>query len=135
MSEVELPYEKNSFDFMLFFSIFTHLVTDEILYYFDVMKDYLKVGGRAITTWFLINKEEEKLIEEGVIGNFLRHKDGPLYGHGKRGTGSTQGFKKDFVLQELQKRNLLVIDIKEGKWFPRETAELPGQDMIVIENL
>ena len=64
-SEYEFPYKKASFDFVILSSAFTHILPDEVPNYLSEIERVMKPGGRAMITFFLLNRQSLKLIEAG----------------------------------------------------------------------
>lgn len=58
------PYEDSEFDLVFLMSVFTHMLPADIEHYVSEIARVVKPGGRALITWFLLNEESERLIEE-----------------------------------------------------------------------
>jgi ubiquinone/menaquinone biosynthesis C-methylase UbiE len=63
-SEYVFPYGDGEFDVVLLSSVFTHMLPDDVAHYLDEIGRVIKPGGRAMITWFLLNDEVERLLEE-----------------------------------------------------------------------
>jgi SAM-dependent methyltransferase len=63
-SEYVFPYEDGEFDVVLLSSVFTHMLPDDVAHYLDEIGRVQKPGGRSMITWFLLNEETERLLEE-----------------------------------------------------------------------
>ena len=67
-SNYKFPYDDNSFDKVFLFSVFTHMLPDEITNYLFEIKRVLKPGGLCLSTFFIYNsKNEEKIINNGTF--------------------------------------------------------------------
>jgi ubiquinone/menaquinone biosynthesis C-methylase UbiE len=62
--EYRFPFEDESFDFITLGSVFTHMLPPELKNYLAQIERVLKKGGRCLITYFLLNDESLKLIEE-----------------------------------------------------------------------
>lgn len=77
-SQYTFPFSDNAFDFILLTSVFTHLVPDDAFHYLDEISRMLKAGGRLFSSWFLLNAESVRLINEkksSIAFNFSYNKD------------------------------------------------------------
>jgi SAM-dependent methyltransferase len=63
-SEYKFPFETASFDFVFLTSVFTHMLPEDMENYLSEVARVLTVGGRLFVTYFLLNAESLKLIEE-----------------------------------------------------------------------
>jgi SAM-dependent methyltransferase len=69
-------YEDEQFDKVFLFSVFTHMMVNEIENYLMEIKRVLKPGGMCFTTLFYYNKENENYIASMENFNFPVAKDG-----------------------------------------------------------
>jgi ubiquinone/menaquinone biosynthesis C-methylase UbiE len=65
-SEYKFPFESASFDFVFLTSVFTHMLPEDMENYLSEIARVLTGGGRCLITYFLLNAESLKLIEEKV---------------------------------------------------------------------
>jgi SAM-dependent methyltransferase len=63
-SEYRFPYDDAGFDFAILTSVLTHLLETEADHYLAETARVLKPGGRMLATFFLLNEESRRLIEE-----------------------------------------------------------------------
>lgn len=56
-TEYVFPYPDESFDVVFFASVFTHMLTDEVLNYAKQIGRVLKPGGRCLFTAYLLDRE------------------------------------------------------------------------------
>jgi SAM-dependent methyltransferase len=64
-SRLTFPYEDDSFDFVFLTSVFTHLLPPVVDRYFSEISRVLAPGGRALTTWFLLNDDVRTAVGAG----------------------------------------------------------------------
>lgn len=58
------PFENGTFDFMCAVSVWTHLVPKDFRFYFQQISEKLKVGGRAMITFFVLDDLYYSTIED-----------------------------------------------------------------------
>jgi ubiquinone/menaquinone biosynthesis C-methylase UbiE len=128
----ELPFEAQSFDLILFKSVFTHLPPAEVDNYLREVARLLNSKGRCLATFFLLNETQEELDKEGKSA--LRFNYGQdvwryVYEHSPE---SAAAYRESFVMDLLLKHRLVVTGIHYGRWTGRSDG-LSFQDIIVIE--
>jgi ubiquinone/menaquinone biosynthesis C-methylase UbiE len=62
-AEYQFPYPSASFDYVFVYSVFTHMITDDLENYAKEIARVLKPGGRCLITHFLLNVESLDSIE------------------------------------------------------------------------
>jgi len=72
-SEYKFPYPDESFDFTFLASVFTHMLPEDMGKYFSEISRTLKRGGRCLITFFLLNDESLRLIDNGESAYHFRH--------------------------------------------------------------
>jgi SAM-dependent methyltransferase len=55
-AQFEFPYPTGSFDFVIATSLFTHMLPSGTSNYLEEINRVLRPGGRAFTTWFVLNE-------------------------------------------------------------------------------
>ena len=76
-SEYKFPYPDRSFDFIILTSVFTHMLLQDMENYFSELARVLEQGGRCLVTFFILNKESKKLIDEKMsTRDFKNHGEG-----------------------------------------------------------
>jgi ubiquinone/menaquinone biosynthesis C-methylase UbiE len=63
--EFIFPFEDNYFDFVFLTSVFTHMLPLDYENYLSEISRVLKKNGRCIITFFLLNQQSEKLVQDG----------------------------------------------------------------------
>jgi ubiquinone/menaquinone biosynthesis C-methylase UbiE len=61
-----LPFESSTFDCVLLKSVFTHMLPSALPPYMREIGRVLKRGGCSVITYFLLNEESRRLIEQGA---------------------------------------------------------------------
>ncbi|MCX5858664.1 MAG: class I SAM-dependent methyltransferase [Proteobacteria bacterium] len=130
-SEYKFPYPDKSFDFIILTSVFTHMLPQDMENYFSELARVLAKGGRSLVTFFLLNNESKKLIDEKMSArDFKNHGEG--YRTENTNTPeSAIAYEESIVKGLLEKYGLnLVIPIHYGSWCGRKNF-LSYQDIII----
>jgi len=64
-SEYKFPYKDATFDFVFLTSVFTHMFPLDMKNYLREIKRVLRKNGRSFITFFLLNQESLRLMNEG----------------------------------------------------------------------
>jgi SAM-dependent methyltransferase len=62
-SDFRFPYKRNTFDFVILDSIFTHMLPAEMEHYFSEIARVMKANGRCLISYFMLNPEIENFIK------------------------------------------------------------------------
>src|SRR4051794_16319795 len=60
-----LPFADGDFDFVFLTSVFTHMLPRATAHYLGEISRVLKVGGKVLATFFLLNDESARLVRAG----------------------------------------------------------------------
>lgn len=63
--DFRLPYDDASFDVVLLKSVFTHMLPQDVRRYTSEIARVLRPGGRSVITYFLLNDESRRLLDQG----------------------------------------------------------------------
>jgi SAM-dependent methyltransferase len=129
------PFPDNHFDFIFLTSVFTHMRTTDVDNYLKEIARMLRPGGISFITYFLINAETLKLIEQQKSHREFQLLEEHLYTDNPQIPESAIALDEDFVIQLYQKHNL-VIDkngVHYGRWRnPNELKRIKhGQDRVI----
>ncbi|MBN1309371.1 MAG: class I SAM-dependent methyltransferase [Chitinispirillaceae bacterium] len=135
-SEYCFPFEDHSFDFIFLTSVFTHMITEDVVNYITQISRVVKKSGRLLSTWFLINGESQTLIGRHPEALQIRF---PLAAHPKiytvnvRNPEDAIGFDETFVRSAFSNNGLKIVEpIRYGSWCRRDDYT-SYQDIIVCE--
>lgn len=95
-SEYRFPFEDESFDAVILYSVFTHLLPGDADNYMREISRLLKPGGRVYSTWYLLTPDAEveylmPSLKEGQVGYGFPHLAGLLESYGLRVSGYRLG--------------------------------------------
>lgn len=130
-SEYEFPFETASFDFVFLTSVFTHMLPEDMENYLSEIARVLKNGGRCLITYFLLNAESLKLIEEGASFHNFEYKLQNCRVEREQVPEYAVAYDENVIRSLYEKYGLTVSEpVYYGKWCGRPDG-LSWQDMIV----
>ena len=130
-ADYRFPFDDSSFDFVFLTSVFTHMLPREVEHYLGEVGRVLKSNGRSLITYFLLNDDSWKRIQERASGYRFRYElDGCCVEDGD--TPEHAVAYEEAVVRALYGKCGLAIDepIHYGRWCKREQGA-SFQDMIV----
>ena len=128
------PYKDNTFDFVFLTSVFTHMLPKDIESYLSEIKRVLVSEGKCFATFFLLNDESKRLIENGASEINFKYQIGECLTDNPDAPEEAIAYEEENVLTMLDSQNFKLIDsIKFGSWPGREEY-LSFQDIIVFIN-
>jgi SAM-dependent methyltransferase len=127
------PYPDESFDFVILTSVFTHMLPADTDHYLAEIARVLSPGGRCFATFFLLNVESLKLIEEGKSSRLMAHALPGCRVDNADVPEDAVGYPEDDARGLLLKHGLEVCEpVRFGKWCGR--AEWTSyQDIVIAE--
>lgn len=130
----KFKYQDNYFDFIFLTSVFTHMYARDVENYLKEISRVLKVGGRCLITFFLLNEESNKMIENGLsTQNLIYRLDNYSFTKEKGVPENAIGFNEEYIM-ELYIKNSLNIEkeILYGSWCGRKEF-MSYQDIIIAK--
>jgi ubiquinone/menaquinone biosynthesis C-methylase UbiE len=125
------PYPTNSFDFVFLTSVFTHLLPKDMENYIYEIARVLKMNGRCLITYFLLNRESQRLVARKRGYYYFRTRFPHYQIVNQYVPEETVGYDEKFALQVLADYGLTVQPpIHYGEWCGREHF-LSFQDIVV----
>lgn len=128
-ADLVFPYPDQLFDLSFATSLFTHMFLSDVRHYISEAVRVLKPGGRCFFTFFLINPETEKALDDlNLALHFL-----PLQKHqwtiDPDEPERAMAFEEDQILQMLEEQGFENIRVYYGTW--RKKPGKSYQDIIV----
>jgi len=132
-AELKFPFDDNSFDFVIATSVFTHMLPEEIENYLSEISRVLKIAGRSLVTFFLLNQESLALISESKSSMSFMCEFG-VYRTIHRDRHERAAAYDESYIFSLFKRNRLSLKgkVHYGSW-PGRLDYLDYQDIIILE--
>jgi SAM-dependent methyltransferase len=121
-AEYRFPFADGSFDFTLATSVFTHLLPSGMRRYCREMARALKPGGKALTTWFLLHRDNASWGHD--------HTPGQCRVMDPANPEAVVAFEETFVKEELRDAGLELAWISHGSW--SGARGLSYQDLVLV---
>jgi SAM-dependent methyltransferase len=130
-SEYRFPVDASSFDFVLLYSVFTHMLPEDVENYLSEVARVLRPGGRCFITYFLLNAQSLELIDAGLSDiRFKYDLPGCLVANADV-PESAVAYDESAILSRYQKHDLSLLEpIYFGRWCGRKN-DSSFQDLIV----
>lgn len=128
--EYKFPFEDGSFDFVFLTSVFTHMLPKDLENYLMQISRVLTNGGKYLITFFLVNDESKKLIDNGLSTRNLQYKLDGFYSTDKKYPELATGYDELYVFDLYKKCGLIVNKTLYGSWCGRKQY-LSYQDIII----
>ena len=120
-AEYRFPFADQQFDFVVLNSVFTHMLPAEVENYLSEIARVLKVGGRCLISFFVLNAESLHLIEAGRSTIALRYEIGPARAASREQPELAIGYDEKYVNDLYEKCGLTIRQpISYGSWCGRE---------------
>ncbi len=134
-SEYRFPYGDESFDFVFLTSVFTHLLPDDMQNYLSEISRVLKRTGRCLITFFLLNKESLKLVQDGRSSLAFTFEFEGYRTINRKQPEAAVGHEESCVLGLLERSGLNIrAPVHYGSWCGRSQF-LDYQDIIIASRI
>lgn len=118
------PHEDNYFDFVSLTSVFTHMLQGDLDHYLGEIYRVMKIGGRCIITYFLLNEESRNLIKNSGNKPKFSHKiDDGVFVKDIRNPEVGIAYREDIILGLYEKYGFDIRGVCYGKWCGRENGD------------
>jgi SAM-dependent methyltransferase len=128
-AQYKFPYDAAQFDFVILFSVFTHMMPEEVDNYLAEIRRVLKPSGTCVASFFLLGADSSKAVERGwnlhpfpyaFDGYRLFLKDKPE---------AAIAYDEKLIRQMYVQHNLTIVEpILRGMWWWRD---MHGQDYVI----
>lgn len=130
-SKYRFPYNDESFDLAFSYSVFTHMIMEDVAHYLSEMSRVLKTGGICINSLLVLNADSSKLVEAGQTHFNLKDRLGRSYCNDKDHPETIIAHDEAEVRSAYSSAGLqLTQPIRYGAWAASRYS-LEGQDIIV----
>ncbi len=134
-AEYRFPIENNMADFVFLTSVFTHMLTADVVNYVAEISRFTKRGANVFVTCFLINEESEKYLQEGKSKEPFKPYDENTYTVSVEVPESAVAYKEAFFLDIFSSYGLEVKNtVRYGRWCGRKDFTA-YQDIVVFSKL
>lgn len=129
--DYRFPFDDAAFDFVFLTSVFTHMLPADLENYLCEIARVLKPGGRALITFFLMNKESSALVAAGKCTKDFRYGMEGYFTTDVDDPEAAIAYDENVVIELLSKYGLSIeLPIQYGSWCDR-TQTLSYQDIVV----
>ncbi|MEB3342773.1 MAG: glycosyltransferase [Okeania sp.] len=131
-SDLQLPDDEKSFDFVFINARFTQVGGSEVRNYLEQVYRVLKPGGRLLFNCFLVNQQSEKLIAQGRSSQPLVHRLQEGFAKDKNAIEKGMGFLESLLLEWVNNAGFNMLGKSYGSWCGRiGCTSYP--DMLIVE--
>lgn len=128
--EFRFPYDDDDFDVAVLMSVFTHMLPAAVENYLSELRRVLKPGGRALITYYLLNDEARRLIDEGRAALGFAHEGGGYRTTNPDVPEEAIAYDEADVRGKHDRAGLPITGIHHGGWC-RRSEYLSGQDITI----
>jgi len=126
----QFPFDDKFFNFVLLTSVFTHMLPTDTEHYMDEISRVLKIGGKCLITFFILNDESENLIRRGNSTHDFRHRIEGCLTTNKNNPEVALAYREKFIRNLFEKHGLIIELVHYGSWCGRNNF-LTYQDLII----
>lgn len=129
----QFPYSDKSFDVIFLTSVFTHMLPVDLEQYLREIARVLKPQGRCLITYFLLNSESQRGIEQGASTIKFQHAFDTYSILSKHEPEGAVGYKETYISGLYDKYGLEQQKPIYGTWCGRKEAADTYQDIIIAQ--
>ncbi len=130
-SEYEFPYTNEFFDFVFLTSVGTHILAADLDNYLSEIERVLRTDGKCLITFFIINPESQRHIEEKSSDKDFRNSEKGYWTTNRGNPEEAVAYPEEYILSRLKTHQLeLTGQIHYGSWCGRQNF-LDYQDVVV----
>lgn len=125
------PYPDSSFDVVFLTSVFTHMLPADLEQYLREIARVLKPNGRSLITYFLLNPESLRDIEQGISSIKFQHAFDTYRILRKREPEAAVGYNEGHISDLYNRYGLTQQKTLYGTWCGRTPQANTYQDIII----
>jgi SAM-dependent methyltransferase len=127
------PYKDNEFDLVFLFSVFSHMLPDDVDNYLKQIHRVLKKDGICLATFFILNNESTNYMEKSK-GLKFKYDKGNYVLHDKKVKEANVAYYEDFLKNLFKKNTLKIETIHYGNWSGRPNENRTNfQDNVILK--
>ncbi len=139
-ADYRFPYEDESFDVAVLYSVFTHMLPAEVDRYVSELSRVLKKGGHIFATYFVITPQSRELMDSKGSQVRFKHNHGPYWVLSERVPELAVAYEESHIRELYSKHGLSdPPDLYLGRWCGRGTQPddlgVGDQDVVVTRKL
>jgi len=129
------PYKDNEFDLVFLFSVFTHMTPLDVDNYLEQINRVLKPNGICFATFFILNEEIKKLMDNYDGLKFIYDK-GDYVLLDKKVHEANVAYKENYLKDLITKDKFKIEQIYYGWWCGRKRDKcLDYQDTLILRKV
>ena len=129
------PYNDNEFDLVFLFSVLTHMTPLDVDNYLEQINRVLKPNGICFATFFILNEENKKLMDN-YNGLKFNYDKGDYVLLDKNVREANVAYKENYLKDLVTKNKFSIEQIHYGWWCGRNREEcLDYQDFLVFRKV
>lgn len=129
------PYQNNEFDFSFLTSVFTHMMLEDTEAYLKQIHRVLKKGGICFTTFFIMNEENQQLMNANDVLKF-DYDYGDYYLHNAEVKEANIAFDEKYLNELFAQIGFIVEHKYFGYWSGRDKNKvIDYQDIVILKKL
>ncbi len=127
------PYNDCDFDIVFLFSVFSHMLPDDVNNYLNQIHRVLKDGGICIATFFILNDESYSLMGKNDVLQFKYDKETHVL-LDKSVKEANVAYKENLLFQMIENNNLKIEKVNYGFWSGRLKKNcIDFQDTLILK--
>jgi len=128
-AQYKFPYDSTQFDFVILFSVFTHMMPDAVDNYLGEIFRVLKPGGTCVASFFLMGDDASKAVERGWNAHPFPYAFDGYRIFLKEKPEAAIAYDERLVRQMYERHHLTIADpILRGRWW---WSDMHGQDYVI----
>ncbi|NBC82076.1 MAG: methyltransferase domain-containing protein [Bacteroidetes bacterium] len=128
------PYMDNEFDLVFLFSVFSHMMPEDVDNYLNQIQRVLKPGGTCLATFFIINNQSRALMEN-KNGLKFNYNKGDYALLDEKVKEANVAYNERYLKNIINKNDLKIENIHFGFWSGRNKSDCVDFQDIVISTL
>ena len=126
-------FDNGEFDLVFMFSVFTHMMPDDVASYLAQIRRALKPGGQLLTTFFILSAYSRTAIERGSTRRSFSHPRDSVFVDDENNPESAVAYPEDLLEQLVTASGLRHEHTFYGQWSGNRWS-LTGQDAVLCSS-
>lgn len=129
----KFPYNEREFDVVFLFSVFTHMMPDDVDNYLAQINRVLKDDGTCVATFFIMNDESYNLMKK-YDGLDFKYETETCFLFDENVKEANVAYKEKILFNMIEKNNLKIESLYKGFWPGREIEKcINYQDLLILK--
>jgi SAM-dependent methyltransferase len=113
------PYDNETFDVVALYSVFTHMLPDDVDHYISEIARVLKPNGHIFATYFIVNPESLRLMRSSGCAMQFKRNLGSYWIQNSRVPELAVAYDEEYIRGAHIRNGLSAPKIYEGNWCGR----------------